>query len=179
MAPRWVTEADRPDFSDALAMELATELTADILGLGECPLILATDGKDHPLTALDLVWRRDAEPVVRRSQRGQNLDGEVSLGRVVEEGDNPKLGLRALDGTGPNLRHFHGALYFFPKSRWCGLDGCICAQTHSIWTKFDALLAISQGGCAAHCPECERCGRESLKLIDRTIDGLFRRARSH
>jgi len=137
-------------------MELATELTADILGLGESPLILATDGKDHPLTALNLVWRRDAEPVVRRSQRGQNLDGEVSLGRVVEEGDNPKLALRALDGTGPNLRHFHSALYFFPKSRCCGLDGCICAQAHSIRTKFDALVAISQGGCASHCPECER-----------------------
>jgi len=46
--------------SDSLAMELATELTADILGLGECPIILATDGEDHPLTALNLVWRRDA-----------------------------------------------------------------------------------------------------------------------
>jgi hypothetical protein len=41
-------------------MELATKLTADILGLGECPIILATDGEDHPLTTLNLVWRRDA-----------------------------------------------------------------------------------------------------------------------
>ena len=118
--------------SNPLAMELAAELPADILGLDECPLILATDGKDHPLTALNLVWRRDAEPVVRRTYRRQNLDGEVSLGRVVEEGDNPKLALRARDGPGPNLRHFHGALHFFPKSRRSGLDGCICAQTHSI-----------------------------------------------
>jgi len=136
-------------------MELAAELPADILGLDEYPLILATDGKDHPLTAFDLVWRSDAKPVVRRAQRGQNLDGEVSLGRVVEEGDNTKLALRARDGTGPNLRHFHGALCFFPNSRCCGLDGCICAQTHSIGTKFDALVAVSQGGCPAHCPEYE------------------------
>jgi len=95
--------------SNPLAMKPAAELAAYVLGLGERPFILTTDGKDHPLTAFDLVWRRDAEPVVRRTQRGQNLDGEVSLGRVVEEGDNPKLALRACDGTGPNLRHFHGA----------------------------------------------------------------------
>jgi hypothetical protein len=46
--------------SNALTMELATELTAEILGLGECLLILAADGKDHSLTALKLVGRRDA-----------------------------------------------------------------------------------------------------------------------
>jgi hypothetical protein len=94
--------------SNPLAMKLAPELAADILGLGECFLVLATDGENHPLTALDLIGRRDAQPVIGRSQRGQDLDGEVSLGRVVEEGDDPKLALRALDGTRPDLRHFHG-----------------------------------------------------------------------
>ena len=147
-------------------MEPAAEFAADVLGLGQSSLILATDRKDHPLAAFDLVWRRDAEPVVGRSQGGQNLDGEVSLGRIVEEGDDPELALRALDGTGPNLRHFHGALYFFPKSRCCGLDGCICVSDALASTKFDAPAAdFARRPVRSHAPECEPSVTGTRKVV--------------
>ena len=54
--------------------------------------------------------------------------------------------------------------YFFPKSLRCGLDDDVFMQIVSIRSKFDALAAISQGGCALHCPECDRSRTPSPKV---------------
>jgi hypothetical protein len=94
--------------SRPLPMNPGTEVSAEILDLGERFVVGAADGKDHALASLKLVGRCDPQAIVGDPHRSEKLDGEVPLGRVEEESDDPVLAFRALDDSGPDLRHFHG-----------------------------------------------------------------------
>src|SRR3954449_5826695 len=98
--------------SRPLAMNPGPQLPEDAFRPGERLLVRAADREDHALSALDLVGRCDAQPIVGDAHPGQDLDGEVPLGRVVEEGDDAEPGLGRVDGSGPDLGHFHGKLLF-------------------------------------------------------------------
>ena len=71
-------------------------------------VVRASDVKEHPLAAFDLLGGCHSQAIAGNAERGEELDGDVALGGVPEEGDDPGHGLGVSDEAGPDLGILHG-----------------------------------------------------------------------